>query len=195
MRMAKRASARAFTDEERIAAFERVGARLLRSRYARRQKWKVSFAPGVRSTLPSQETLRAFLIDFRQIYLLQGEPCHIAPIYNAALNVLRDSEIREKVRQLARHTRTARYGPFMTVTADGQHFKPRELVEAWVSHWFHADNPNPLLDTLGPRRRTFLQIPMFFLFHFCIQEVRILLDLISEGRRRDGATKRAALLP
>lgn len=160
---------------------------MLSSQYVRRPQWKIAIAPGVRSRIPAEDSLRAFLVDFRQIFLLQNEPCYIKPLYAAASRTIRDEEIRGKIMALARHTRKARYATSMTVTIDGRCLKPHELVEAWVSHWFHADEPNAALESRKGRRLALLQFPMAFHFHFCIQETRILLDLIREGRRRDSA--------
>jgi len=130
--------------------------------------------------LPSRAQLIEFLTFFRQFFLHANEPVAVRHVISALRKLIHDQELLEA---LAVIETTDPFAFFMRLETGGRRFDLRELTEAFVSKYFHADQiPAEIADD-GHSWQVQL-FPLSLAFERGVKIVCVLRDIIVEANQQ-----------
>jgi hypothetical protein len=169
--------------DERLWLFARRVDELARTPAAK-FGWRLGGDAGVEpDSLPTEEELIALLARFRPFFLIGKDPIRV----DGTIRTLR-LVCREHGDLMDALTTTATHGdPFavnFTVTLGGRTFTPRQLTDAWVSRYFHADRIVPEMEQLPSRSWNLAAFPLGIFFRQGLLVLLSLRKIIHEAKRR-----------
>lgn len=112
-------------------------------------KRKISFTIGYQKekgtsfseNWPKEEDIKAFVVDFSQIFLTDKQPANFKHICNILEKRLKSSRSREAVRELRRkYNQVLNKSKLLSVREDEKEKKPERILREWLMAYYRHDS-------------------------------------------------------
>jgi hypothetical protein len=133
------------------------------------------------NSFPSRDDFIAFLTFFRQFFLHDAEPVSVKGVLSEFRRCVRDEELLNALNEVEKHSP---FNSSLRLGIRGRVYAPREMVESWISRYFHADRIPPELKDLSGEQWQYTIAPILFYFSSGVQILQALRSLILEAESR-----------
>lgn len=138
-----------FEEEEDLQLYLEQANNLEKSRFLRFVsdneigfKWRISRTEGASFiyTLPDEEAIKAFVVDFSQIFLKDKQPANFHHICNILQKKILDDQLKQQVIKCREYYTDSLNKGVIDVILNGKKFSSKETVTDWLMGYYRHTN-------------------------------------------------------